>query len=217
MTRTLALLLACVLTATAFADPPAPADPVIDSAMTEAEAFDGLSPKCPQDIRDRQRLVAVTYVGFDGRDHRGQVVVDRDLVEDIEAVFAVALREKFPIESVVPISLPKFRKAGAWDDDASMAANNTSAFNYRLVTGGATLSNHATGRAIDINPVQNPYIRGKAKPLPPGSVYRVSERGTLTADHPVTKAFVARGWTWGGNWTTTVDYQHFEKPLKKSE
>ena len=185
--------------------------------MTEAEAYEGLSAKCPPEIRDRQRLVAVTYVGFDGLVHAGQIVVDRDLVDDIQAVFAVALREKFPIQSVVPISAAKYRKGGAWDDDLSMIANNTSGFNYRLVSGGTSLSNHATGRAVDINPVQNPYIRGKAKALPPGSVYRVAERGTLTADHPVTKAFVARGWTWGGNWTTTVDYQHFEKPLKKSE
>ena len=189
--------------------------PVIDSAMTEAEAFEGVSLKCPKAIRERQRLVSVDYWGFDHRVHRGQIVVDQDLVDDIKAVFAVALTDKFPIYSVIPISHPKFRKNGVWDDDVSMALNNTSGFNYRLVSGGTTLSNHATGRAVDINTVQNPYIRVKGKPLPPGSSYNVTERGTILADSPITREFLKRGWDWGGDWKQIIDYQHFEKPLKK--
>jgi peptidoglycan L-alanyl-D-glutamate endopeptidase CwlK len=190
-----------------------PADPIVDSRMTDVEAFDGLDPACPKDLRDRQTVVAVTYWGFDGKLHRGQLVADKEVEKDVLAVFEVARAEKFPIRSVIPVSHPRFRKNGKWDDDLSMVANNTSAFNYRAVTGGTSLSKHALGRAIDVNPLVNPYVKGKLT-LPPGATYDPAARGTLTADHPVTKAFLARGWAWGGNWTSLKDYQHFEKPLK---
>ncbi len=184
---------------------------IIDSHMTDTEAFDGLDPRCPQEIRDRQRLIEVTYYSFDGHIHQGQLVMDRALEDDIQAVFEVALRERFPMFSVIPISDRRFRKDDRWSDDLSMGANNTSAFNYRLITGGKRLSNHAYGRAIDINPFQNPYIKGGVV-FPPGATYDPSAEGTLTADHPVVRAFLRLGWEWGGNWTTLKDYQHFEKP-----
>lgn len=188
---------------------------VVDSAMTDAEALAGVAAECPAAIRSRQRVVPVVYWGFDSRIHGGQIVVDRDLVGDVRAAFAVALADRFPLQSVVPISHPRYRKNARWDDDTSMALNNTSGFNYRQVTGGSNLSNHATGRAIDINPVQNPYIRVRGKPLPPGSAYRPAYRGTVLADSPLTREFLSRGWTWGGRWTTMKDYQHFEKPIVK--
>jgi peptidoglycan L-alanyl-D-glutamate endopeptidase CwlK len=185
-------------------------DPVVDSAMTEKEVFDGLDPNCPGEIRQVQRIVDVLYYSFDGKVHKGQLVVHEELVEDVRHALAVALREKFPIKSVIPASHPRFRKDGRWDDDRSMDANNTSAFNYRAVTGGKRLSNHASGRAIDVNPVQNPYVKGELV-LPKGAKYDPSAAGALTADHPVTKAFVGRGWEWGGTWKALKDYQHFEK------
>lgn len=200
-----------VVLAVGLAAGPVWAGPVIDSAMSEAEAFDGLAADCPADVRGRQVLLAVTYHGFDGRLHQGQIVVDRELADDVRAVFRVALDVRFPIQSVVPVSHPRFRKDRAWSDDLSMAANNTSGFNYRPVTGGTGLSKHALGRAIDVNPLTNPYVKGTLV-LPPGAKYDPDAPGALTADHPVTKAFLARGWTWGGNWTSLKDYQHFEKP-----
>ncbi|MGL4465086.1 MAG: M15 family metallopeptidase [Planctomycetia bacterium] len=207
-------VLVLMLTATAAAEPAGTVDdPIVDCAFTEAEAFDGLSPDCPPAIRDRQVVLTVTYFGFDSKIHRGQIVVDQDLAGDVEAVFAVALKTKFPLRSVVPVSHPRYRKDRTWSDDLSMAANNTSSFNYRAITGGKTLSNHALGRAVDVNPLQNPYIKGKIV-LPPGAKYDPSVPGTLTPDHPVTKAFLARGWKWGGDWTGRPDYQHFEKPPK---
>jgi hypothetical protein len=214
MTRTVSALAAAavVLTTAAAADPAGTlADPVVDSAMTADEAFDGLDRRCPKELRGRQKVVAVTYWGFDGKVHRGQLVVDKDLEKDIVEVFAVALKEKFPVRSVIPVSHPRFRKSDRWDDDLSMAANNTSGFNYREVTGGTSLSKHALGRAIDLNPFTNPYVKGKVT-LPPGATYNPAAPGTLTADHPVTRAFLARGWEWGGNWKAFKDYQHFEKP-----
>ncbi|MBP3954296.1 M15 family metallopeptidase [Gemmata sp. G18] len=209
-----ALVLAPVIGRPAPVDPAAGTvpDPIVDSKMTADEALEGLDRRCPKELRARQKVVAVTYWGFDDKVHRGQLVVDKELEKDVVEVFEVALKEKFPIRSVVPVAHAKFRKNEKWDDDLSMAANNTSAFNYREVTGGSSLSKHALGRAIDINPVQNPYIKGKIT-LPPDAKYDPKAPGTLTADHPVTKAFLARGWEWGGNWKSLKDYQHFEKPV----
>jgi hypothetical protein len=96
-----------------------------------------------------------------------------------------------------------------------MLANNTSAFNYRKVTGGKYLSRHAYGFAIDINPVQNPYIKGRIV-LPPNAVYDTSKPGTLACDSLVVTTFIRLGWTWGGNWKSLKDYQHFEKVLSRN-
>ncbi len=186
--------------------------PIIDSRMNKRAAFDGLDPNCPAEIRRRQRIVKLKYYSFDKLIHQGRLVIDVDLVRDIKKIFKAALREKFPIYSVIPISAPQFRQNGRWSDDLSMIANNSSAFNYREKTGGGSLSNHAYGRAVDINTVQNPYLKG-AILLPPNGSYQPNAAGTFTKDSPLVKMFIALGWTWGGNWTSPTDYQHFEKPL----
>ena len=187
--------------------------PIIDSRMSKKEAFDGLDPKCPESIRKRQKLIKLKYYSFDGRVHQGQMVLHKDLVKDIKKVFDLALKEKFPIKSVIPMSDKRFRKNGRWDDDMSMAAGNSSSFNYREITGGGRISNHAYGRAVDLNTFQNPYIKGKIS-LPPGAKYDPSAPGTFTADDAIVKTFISLGWAWGGNWKSPTDYQHVEKPLK---
>lgn len=189
-------------------------DPIIDSKMTVEEAFDGLHPKCPEKIRKRQKVVEVQYYSSDNRIHQGQLVIDGELEKDIKTVFEVALKERFPIHSVIPMSDTRFRKDDRWDDGLSMEANNTSAFNYRLTTGSSQISKHAYGRAIDVNPFQNPYIKGSTI-LPKGAKYDPSVAGTLTKDHPVVRTFLRLGWEWGGNWTSLKDYQHFEKPFPR--
>jgi hypothetical protein len=216
------LLLATTLTAmviglTSYAQSPLTGTsrhPIIDSRMTEKEAFEGMDPKCPEDIRKKQKVVKLKYYSTDGKIHLGQLVINAELKNDIKKVFALALKEHFPIYSVIPISDKRFRKDARWDDELSMEANNTSAFNYREITGGGRLSNHAYGRAIDINPFQNPYIKDGLV-LPHGAKYDPGIAATFTADHPIVRAFLQLGWAWGGNWTTPRDYQHFEKPLKK--
>lgn len=190
--------------------------PIIDSRMNVKEAFDGLDPNCPKEIRRRQRIVKVKYYSFDDKIHQGQIVVDKDLVKDIQSVFKLALQTRFPIFSVIPISASQFRKNNRWDDDLSMAGNNSSGFNYREKTGGGSLSNHAYGRAVDLNTFQNPYVKN-ATILPPGAIYNPDAKGTLTKDNPIVKAFIKLGWTWGGDWTSPIDYQHFEKPLKAAQ
>jgi hypothetical protein len=130
--------------------------------------------------------------------------------ELFEAIFA----DGFPIATAIPIADLQFE----WDDDRSMAANNTSGFNYRPMTGsgidgspGASrLSPHALGRAIDINPLLNPYIKGGVI-KPEGAAYDPTRSGTITADSFIVKFLKERGWTWGGDWMSLKDYQHFEK------
>ncbi|MDD2679650.1 MAG: M15 family metallopeptidase [Candidatus Omnitrophica bacterium] len=186
-------------------------NPIIDSDISLAEA---LRKESPLEFKARQRLVEVLYYSFDGRIHKGQLVIDERLVEDIREVFRVALESKFPVGSVIPISHDRFFKDGQWnEDDLSMLSNNTSAFNYRTVTGGKSLSEHSYGFAIDINPVQNPYIKGSIV-LPPNAVYDTAKAGTLTQDSPIVKTFIRLGWRWGGNWKSLKDYQHFEKVLR---
>ena len=186
-------------------------NPVVDSNITLSEA---LRKFAPPDFKSKQRIIDVLYYSFDGKIHKGQVVIDRRLVRDIQHVFQIALETKFPINSVIPISHDRFHKDGAWNsDNQSMLANNTAGFNYRKVTGGKGLSMHAYGFAIDINPVQNPYIKGRII-LPEGAVYNPSVPGTLTYYCPVVKTFKRLGWTWGGQWKSLKDYQHFEKVLE---
>jgi len=191
--------------------PGAMENPVIDSAMTLAEA---LRKYAPPDFKNKQIMIEVLYYSFDGRVHRGQLVIDSRLAGDIREVFREALAHKFPIHSVIPISDDRFYKDGEWNaDNQSMMSNNTSAFNYRKVTGGKKLSKHAYGFAIDINPVQNPYIKGE-RVLPLGAIYDPSKPGTLTRDCAVVRTFLRLGWTWGGDWKSLKDYQHFEKALE---
>jgi len=185
-------------------------NPIIDSDISLAQA---LRKEAPPEFKKRQRIIDLLYYSFDGKVHKGQLVIDERLAGDIREVFRVILETKFPVGSVIPISHDRFFRNGKWnEDDLSMMANNTSAFNYRLVTGGKSLSRHAYGFAIDINPLQNPYIKGSTV-LPPGAVYDTRKTGTLSPDSPVVKTFIRLGWTWGGNWTSLKDYQHFEKVL----
>jgi hypothetical protein len=107
---------------------------------------------------------------------------------------------------VNPVAHEKF----AWNDDRSMEANNTSGFNYRAITDGKKISNHALGRAIDINPLLNPYIRGE-EVRPAGAIYDPTQAGTLVESSTIVRFMKERGWTWGGDWTSLKDYQHFEK------
>ncbi|MCU7497078.1 MAG: M15 family metallopeptidase [Ignavibacteria bacterium] len=175
---------------------------VIDSRMTLEEATSGL--KIPSPLKKSLSLVSVNYYSFDGRLHEGQVLVQSKLAGEIREIFREIEESRFPVAKVVPIV-----KYG-WSDSLSMSDNNTSAFNYRLVKGTKVMSAHATGRAIDINPLQNPQIkRGKASPL--GAKYDIKVPGTITPSSPVAKAFTRRGWKWGATWRSTKDYQHFEK------
>jgi copper oxidase (laccase) domain-containing protein len=181
---------------------------IVDSAMSVEEALrqnpDSLA---PQEIMERQRLVDVEYYSFDNKLHRGQIVVDMDLVDDVEEAFKLMRKTRFPINTVIPISDPRFN----FDDERSVYANNVSGFNYRTIAGTNRLSNHALGGAIDINPFINPYIRADYQ-MPRGVDYDPNALGALVEDGEIVQFFKRHGWEWGGDWTDRKDYQHFQKP-----
>jgi peptidoglycan LD-endopeptidase CwlK len=176
---------------------------IVDSAMDFAEAVAGSA--APPEVLRVLCLIAVRYCGFDGRLHRGQIVVHRELTEEIRGIFARMEQWRFPIGRAVPIV------RYGWSDEASMAADNTSAFNYRRIAGTDRLSRHATGRALDINPFRNPAVHPDGRLEPAGARYRPGDPGTFTGDDPVVLAFRERGWRWGGDFTHLMDYHHFEK------
>ena len=153
------------------------------------------------------RLLTLTHWGFDGRTRQGELVVAADVADGVVEVFRTLFDARFPIESL------RLVDEFGGDDDRSMAANNTSAFNCRHATGSTRWSEHAYGRAIDINPLQNPYVTSSGGVLPPEGAAHVDRDaatpGLVTADGPVVAAFRDIGWGWGGHWSSGKDYQHF--------
>jgi putative cell wall-binding protein len=164
-------------------------------------------PGCPVALDDLA-LIEMTHWGFDGQVHHGRLVVGRGVAADVLASFERIYQARFPIERMRLVD-----EYGA-DDDRSMAANNTSAFNCRRVTGGTSWSEHSYGTAVDINPVQNPYVRGSTVAPTAGSRYldRSDVRpGMIVRPGAVTTAFDRIGWGWGGDWSSVKDYQHFSR------
>ena len=151
-------------------------------------------------------LVDVLYYSFDGRKHQGQLLVNKEMEDDVYDIFSLIEKIFFPVGKVIPIV------AYQWNDRQSMADNNSSSFNFRVIEGTAKLSMHSLGKAVDINPVQNPVIYPDGVVAPKGAKYLPDAGGTLTADHVVVKEFLKRGWHWGGNFSQPKDYHHFEKP-----
>ncbi len=158
----------------------------------------------PDEIRNALTLVDIPYISFAGETCQGQLVVHAKVAEEVQQLFRRLSETRFPIARIIPIV------AYGWDDDASMAANNTSAFNYRRVHGTDRLSNHSYGSAIDINPALNPYTRSDGEVVPPGAIYDRERPGTITP--AIASLFKAYGWEWGGDWLRK-DWQHFQKRI----
>ena len=179
-------------------------------ALTAAER-DGMvdvvwRPGCPVDL---EALAVVDMAHWDLSGNvvdDGRLVVHQAVAEQVLGVAGALFEARFPLHQVIPV------EAYGGDDDASMAANNSSAFNCRRVGGTSTWSQHAYGTAIDLNPGQNPYVRGSTGAPPAGDAYldRADVRpGMIVRPGPVTDAFAAIGWGWGADFTTSDDYQHF--------
>ena len=163
-------------------------------------------PGCPVPLSDL-RLVSARHWGFDGRVHRGRIVVHRDVAEKVLAVFRRLYGARFPIRRMIPVD------AYGASDFRSIEADNTSAFNCRTVDGTSRWSEHAYGRAIDLNPIENPYVGSSgttshraSTPYLRRSPYRP---GMAVEGGTVVRAFDAIGWGWGGRWSGPKDYQHF--------
>lgn len=178
---------------------------IVDSNMSFEEATKGT--KAPKELLDSIVLLDVVYYSTDNKKHQGQILVHKSVEEDVKYFFQMAMEEKLPIKQVIPIV------SYGWDDDASMSANNSSAFNYRFIAGTTRLSNHSFGKAIDINPYFNPVIyKDPPKTSPKGAKYKPGNPGVFTADSRIVIEMKKRGWRWGGDWTSLKDYHHFDKP-----
>ena len=168
--------------------------------------------RCPVPLADL-RLLRLPYVGFDGLAHQGEMVVAADVAPDVVEVFGVLYRERFPLQSM--------RLVDEFDgsDDRSMAANNTSGYNCRTVAGTQTWSAHAYGRAVDVNPVQNPYVVDGTTRPPAAQAFVDVDRspgsdaapGVIVTDDVVDRAFTSRGWERGADFPEP-DYQHYAAP-----
>ena len=153
------------------------------------------------------RVVYVPYYGFDDQAHQGELIVHEAIAEVILEIFTELYEGQYPIEAMEPVSVYE------GSDHASMVANNTSAFNYRVVAGTTHLSNHAYGLAVDINPLINPYVTSSGIDPIEGEVYadrRLDVKGMIHKGDMCYNAFVTRGFSWGGDWVNSKDYQHFD-------
>ena len=158
------------------------------------------------------RYLHVLHVGFDGQPHEGEIICNKAIAEDLLEIFEQLYEAGYQIEKI------KLVDEYNAEDEASMADNNSSSFNFRFISHTTKISKHGSGMAIDINPLYNPYIKtvnGNLNIEPANSTPYVDR----AADFPhkidetdlAYQLFTAHGFSWGGAWTTSKDYQHFEK------
>jgi hypothetical protein len=165
-------------------------------------------PGCPVGLRDL-RYLRVSYWGFDRHRHVGELMVARSAVRPLRQVFAELFRARFPIRRMHLVD------DYGGSDYASIQADNTSAFNCRRATGETRWSEHAYGRAVDVNTIENPYVYSDGttthRASRPYLDRRRHRRGTATAHGTLVRAFARVGWGWGGSWAASGprDYQHF--------
>jgi hypothetical protein len=176
--------------------------PHLEERMTGKSWHQG----CPVPIR-RLRLIEASYLDFDGEPQMGRLVAHRDAVDVLVSALRRMYRNDFRIRKMRLVD----HYGGS--DRRSMRADNTSAFNCRKVAGTNTWSEHAYGRAIDINPVENPYVSSSGSVRPrKGEKYADRSRDGVGMIHDgdvVVRAFTRAGWGWGGHWSSSKDYQHF--------
>lgn len=163
---------------------------------------------------DNLRYITVSYYGFDCRINTGELIACKDIADKLVSIFKELFDICYPIEKIFLVD-----EYDA-DDLRSMADNNSSCFNYRTIEGTSTLSNHSLGLAIDINPLYNPYVRyieGCESVLPANGVpYADRSRHCPYYIHKgdaCYNIFIKHGFTWGGDWKNSKDYQHFEIEL----
>jgi len=170
---------------------------------------------CPVKLDDL-RSIHVSYYDFQGKIKRGELIMHKEAAKDIAAIFGDLYAIAYPVRGVRPV-----RDFGG-NDWRSIEADNTSAFNCRPATGSKKWSKHAYGRAIDLNPIENPYIARSGKIAHRASqkyrkrvhhdAHDPADKAILLKNDKATQIFKKYGWRWGGDWSGVKDYQHFVKP-----
>jgi hypothetical protein len=161
---------------------------------------------CPVPL-EQLRLLTLPHWNDAGQSVRGELVVHADAADAMVEAFRQLYEQRFPIARMELVDVYQA------DDQASMRANNTSAFNCREIDGRpGTWSQHSYGRAVDVNPLVNPWVRGSQVDPPEGAPYADRTQrhpGGIYAGDAVVAAFASVGWEWGGAWATSKDHQHF--------
>lgn len=163
------------------------------------------SPGCPVPLEDLRHLT-MSFWGFDDRPHTGEMVVNAAVAEQVVEIFRELFEARFPIEEMRPVTTADLEAAPTGD------GNNTAAFVCRAARGSTAYSEHAYGFAVDVNPFQNPYVRGEV--VLPELARAYTDRsllrpGMLVLGAQAVTAFTRRGWEWGGTWRTVQDPMHF--------
>ena len=163
---------------------------------------------------DQLRFLHVLYYDFNNEIKDGELICNKQIADDLLEIFSTLYDNAYQIDKIQLIDVYDA------DDDLSCADDNTACFNYRVVAGSTTLSKHALGMAIDINPFYNPYVtypNGKERISPAGS--EVYADRSNDNPHMIRKGdlcyqlFIDHGFTWGGEWKSLKDYQHFQKVI----
>lgn len=191
-------------------------EPLTDSVKERITGISYPESGCAVPYEDLN-YVGLLYFDFEGQEQTGELICNKAIAQDMVEIFYELYKNEYQLERVRLID------EYDGDDTASMADNNTSCFNYRVVDGTTNLSKHAYGLAIDVNPYYNPYVvfhrnaDGSDYISPPGSeiyadrsqsfAYKIDENDLCY------RLFTEHGFTWGGNWNSTKDYQHFQKKL----
>lgn len=189
-----------------------------ENLSEDAFYFEPLSEEQARDLpisADHLRYVHILYNDFDGNPAEGELICNEAIAEDLAEIFYELYRQGYQLEKVRLID-----EYGG-DDLASMEDNNTSCFNYRVVEGTTSLSKHAYGLAVDINPLYNPYItynEDGSENISPESAADYANREAsfpykIDENDLAYKLFKEHGFTWGGDWNSCKDYQHFEKKI----
>lgn len=162
--------------------------------------------------REELRYVHILHTGFDGETKEGELVVNRAIADDVLDIFEKLYEASYPIEKV------RLVDEYDADDEASMSDNNSSSFNYRCISHTNKISKHGLGMAVDINTLYNPYVKtvdGELTIEPAGAGDYVDRNADfpykIDHDDLCYQLFTEHGFTWGGDWTSCKDYQHFEK------
>jgi hypothetical protein len=168
---------------------------------------------CPVPLKDL-RYLRIKHINFNGEEQMGEMIVHKDVSVEVTEIFKALYNVEYPIHKMRLVS---DYKGSDWQ---SIESDNTSAFNCRKATGSKKFSKHSYGKAIDINPIENPYIFRSGKSSHKASKAYLkrkrmsespSERAMLLPHDKAVKIFKKYGWKWGGDWSGVKDYQHFSK------
>ena len=163
--------------------------------------------------RSELRYLRLSHYDGKGKERIGEIVCNKMIANDLKEIFQELYKHRYPIEQM------RLVDDYDADDERSMQANNTSCFNYRTIAGSTKLSKHSLGLAIDINPLYNPYVKRQKDgtlTVQPSNAHmyadrRKSWRYKIEKDDLCYRLFLSHGFSWGGSWVNSKDYQHFER------